>query len=184
MQRFERRRHYLCDRQVQTALLRQLLYYWFLGTGTIILLTVGYQATPLVLSGNSEAAFQLWGRLIPVLLASVAVAPFVVLSAIRFSNRFVGPMLRTRRVLDQLAAGDLPDHPIVLRDHDYWTDLATQLNAVTDRLRCDTTDPVADRNSDAHHHIPVGAVALSDTNDPELSQMGSVHGSPSAGATA
>ena len=184
MQRFERRRHYLCDRQVQTALLRQLLYYWLSGTGTIILLTVGYQATPLILSGNNEAAFQLWGRLIPVLLASVAVAPFVVLSAIRFSNRVVGPLLRIRRVLDQLAAGDIPDHPIVLRDHDYWTDVATQLNAVTNRLRCDTMDPVADRNSDDHHNITVGVVALSDTNARELPQLGPVHVPPSAGATA
>lgn len=134
MTNYERRRKHFCDQEVQSALLRQLVYYWLLGSGTVVLFTVGSQITPLLLSGNIAVTHQLWGRVVPILLASAAISPIVVVFALRFSNRFVGPMLRFRRALQELAEGKVPDRPIVLRDKDYWTEVATAINTISARM--------------------------------------------------
>ena len=171
MKPFERRRKHFCDQEVQGALLRQLVYYWLLGSGTVVLFTIGYQLTPLLLSGDIAVTHQIWGRLVPILLASAAIAPIVVVSAVRFSNRFVGPMLRFRRVLQDLAEGKVPNSPIVLRDKDYWTDVATAINAISSQMeqRSEVTDHGVERKQTIDRDDQV--ISLDPIIEPNLDEL-------------
>jgi hypothetical protein len=55
------------------------------------------------------------------------------MDVLRFSNRFVGPVFRTRMALKELAIGR-PVEPLQFRDDDYWRDLARDLNAVSQQV--------------------------------------------------
>jgi hypothetical protein len=147
MRKKERRRRYFCDSKVQGALLRQLIYYWLFGSITVVVFTLSYQVVPIFLAGETEALKQIWGRLGPMLISSAAIAPIVLMGAIRFSNRFVGPMLRFRRVLDELAKGEIPTSPIKLRENDYWADVADTINQISTRLTRENS--IADHNEDS-----------------------------------
>jgi hypothetical protein len=70
----------------------------------------------------------------------------VIASALRFSNRFVGPMVRFRRALNQLAQGESPDL-VTLRDNDYWSDVAADINEITARMAKSTRQTTADSES-------------------------------------
>ena len=76
-----------------------------------------YRAAPVLLSGRATAAEQFWFHLSPLLLASAVMFPLVTFSAVRFSNRFVGPVLRFRRALKELADTGTTTS-ISLRKHD------------------------------------------------------------------
>ena len=52
---------------------------------------------------------------------------------IRFSNRFVGPMVRLSQSMQQLAEGHSVQ-PIKLRNGDYWQDFAAAFNQVLERV--------------------------------------------------
>jgi hypothetical protein len=60
--------------------------------------------------------------------------PIVIFSAIRFSNRFAGPMVRIRGALKQIAQGETPPR-LVLRDDDFWSDIVNDINEIADQLR-------------------------------------------------
>lgn len=123
----ERRRKHLVDLRVQGALLRQLVCYWVLGSVALLTFTMIYRIAPHWLTGGGDAGRLIWRQLGPVLLTSAAVGPIVFVSAIRFSNRFVGPMLRFRRALRHLADGQATTS-ISLRERDYWQDIAADIN--------------------------------------------------------
>lgn len=123
----ERRRRYFVDSQVQGALVRQIAKYWIWTSITFALVVLVYRVTPVLLSGRATAAEHFWFHLSPLLLASSVVFPLIIFSAVRFSNRFVGPVLRFRRALQELADGKTPQD-ITLRKNDYWTDMAENIN--------------------------------------------------------
>lgn len=129
----ERRRKYFVDKKVQGALLRQLLGYWLLGSFALVCFLFVYQVGPHLLSGSGDPRASVWRQVGPLLIVSLAISPIVVISAVRFSNRFVGPVLRFRRALRELARGDVPT-PITLRDKDYWKDIADDINRIAASL--------------------------------------------------
>ena len=59
----------------------------------------------------------------PVVIVSLLLLPLVIFDMIRFSNRFVGPLLRLRRSMRQLARGQRVE-PLKFRSNDLWQDLA------------------------------------------------------------
>jgi hypothetical protein len=132
--RIERRRRYFVDSSVQGALLRRLIGFWFTGMAAVSLVLFIYHIAPYWLSGKNGVVGQAWVQLRPLVFASAALLPFVFYSAIRFSNRFVGPMLRFRRVLKQLAHGE-PTSRITLRKGDFWLDVADDINMLVEQLQ-------------------------------------------------
>ena len=53
--------------------------------------------------------------------------------AIRFSHRFVGPMIRFQETVKQLAEGKSVA-PVKLRHKDFWTGFAEELNQLSARV--------------------------------------------------
>jgi hypothetical protein len=132
--RIERRRCFFIDSTVQGALLRRLIGFWLTGMAAVSLILFIYHIAPYWLSGEEGVVGQAWVHLRPLVFASVALLPFVIYTAIRFSNRFVGPMLRFRRVLKQLANGE-PTSKITLRRDDFWLDVADDVNELIEKLQ-------------------------------------------------
>jgi hypothetical protein len=90
-----------------------------------------YRVVPDWLSGGGQRPGLLWHHFAPYLIASGLLLPIVAHSAIRFSNRFAGPMVRIRRSLKQLAEGEIPH--VVFRENDFWTDVADDINKLAAR---------------------------------------------------
>ena len=130
----ERRRRYFVDPQVQGALLCQAIYYWCWASATFALIIFVYRVFPALLSGTGQESGRIWYHLAPYLVASAVLFPIVIFSSLRFSNRFVGPMVRVRRTLKQLARGETT--PMwVFRENDFWSDTVNDINEIAALLR-------------------------------------------------
>ena len=128
MSKHKRKKNYV-DNQVQGALLRRIFSHWFMfffvaGISVIMLQT---------LLGDSNVP--VWDRLKHqtgeftfFALVMVALFPVFILDTIRFSNRFVGPIGRLRRHLQQLASGDTSE--CKFRGDDFWIEAAEEFNTV------------------------------------------------------
>ena len=123
---------------------------------------------PAWLSGHADTD-KLWYYLAPYLVASAALFPMVVASANRFSNRFAGPMVRIRKTLKELANGESPPH-ILLRDGDFWADVADDINLIAARLGqarpSAPVEPIPDDEEDV----------LADDEEPESSTSDTLAG--------
>ncbi len=131
------RKKYFVDSPVQGALLLQAALYWLYGSLTYLLVVLIYRVTPSWFAGHRIDLNELGYHLAPLVISSVILFPIVMFRAVRFSHRFVGPMVRFRQVLKLLAEGK-PAPQIRLRDRDFWFDVADEFNQVSvmfDRIR-------------------------------------------------
>ena len=83
----------------------------------------------------------------PALMASLLLLPLMIVDVIRFSNRFVGPLVRLRRSMRELARGECVG-PIEFRDADFWQEIAEEFNAVRDRVQTSATAAQADHEEE------------------------------------
>jgi len=68
----------------------------------------------------------------------IALFPVFAYDSIKLSHRFVGPIMRLRRVLRQAALGEhVP--PLQFRQDDFWQDLAGSFNTLMERLPPDSS---------------------------------------------
>jgi hypothetical protein len=78
---------------------------------------------------------ELWGdfvyRLGPVIGVAIVLIPLFVYDTIRLTHRMVGPMVRVRRELQNLADGHRAKR-LQFRPDDYWTEVADEFNAYCD----------------------------------------------------
>jgi nitrate/nitrite-specific signal transduction histidine kinase len=84
-------------------------------------------------SGEDINLGSLWYHLSPAVVSSVVLLPLVLFLAIRFSHRFVGPMVRFQRTVKQLAGGETVA-PITLRRNDFWGEFANDLNQLSGKI--------------------------------------------------
>jgi len=108
--------------------------YWFFCLCTILL----FVAVATMFSGDLKSAGDMfsgiWKQFSPAILASVLLLPLVALDVVRFSHRFVGPLVRLRNDLKRLADGE-EVRPVNFRKNDHWHDLAEQFNRVANYQR-------------------------------------------------
>lgn len=71
---------------------------------------------------------------LPVGICLVILVPVVAWDAIRFSHRLVGPLVRFRRTMQEVARGELV-RPIKLREGDYLLDLRDDFNEMLEALQ-------------------------------------------------
>ena len=69
----------------------------------------------------------------PFLVVMVFLLPVFVIDTIKISHRFAGPIYSLRRAIHEIAEGQ-PPRKLQFREHDFWQDLATDYNAMIDRL--------------------------------------------------
>lgn len=96
----------------------------------------------------------MWFHYGPALIASLLLLPLVIADIVRLSNQFVGPLLRLRRSMRQLARGEYVE-PIEFRDTDFWQDFADEFNGVVARIQEPAPFPVPD-DMDQEEPVAVG----------------------------
>jgi nitrate/nitrite-specific signal transduction histidine kinase len=80
-----------------------------------------------------EIFLDIYHRYGPAMIASLILLPIVMMDVARMSNRFVGPGVRLRAALKDVAEGR-PAQPLNFRDQDFWRELATDFNRAAGRL--------------------------------------------------
>lgn len=123
-----RRGRMLVDFEVQTSLLRKIAAHWAL---LLLANSLGLFCWTALMNAPVESWSELTLNFIrsylPVLIISLALLPVFLLDAAKLSNRFAGPMVRIRRALTSVLAGDKVE-PVKFRENDFWRSLAEDFN--------------------------------------------------------
>jgi hypothetical protein len=144
-----RRTIFFIDTKVQGALMVRTAIYWMFWLLSVSLMLICWNAYTGPSKKFIDLVADLFHRYGPGLIASLVVLPIVMMDVVRLSNRFVGPVMRLRGALQELAAGR-PVKPLHFRDDDFWRELAGDLNEVAARLNrggtqsVDATQPIAE----------------------------------------
>lgn len=128
MKPFQRKKLFV-EPRVQRAFLLRAVAYWVMCVLMVMLLLLftSMLAEP-VHSLAPEADGPLL-RLGPTVICAVLFLPVVVYDFLRVSNRLVGPVVRLRKAMRALAAGEHVE-PLRFRDGDFWQEFADEFNAV------------------------------------------------------
>ena len=129
-----RRSTILIDQKVQGALLLRTVVYWLyclLSVTTLVFVWDACFGPPRPLG---TIVRQLLGSYAPALIGSFILLPIVLVDMIRFSQLFVGPAYRLKAAMDRLADGEPVDR-LVLRQSDFWPDMASSFNRLLARTQ-------------------------------------------------
>jgi hypothetical protein len=91
----------------------------------------------LLQEGPGNPLQQYWDNLVaygPTFLCLIILMPIMAWDAIRFSHRLVGPIVRFRKMMQQIADGE-PVHPVKLREDDFLIDLRDDFNKMLEALQ-------------------------------------------------
>jgi hypothetical protein len=117
------------DPEVQGAVVVRCLIYWCLTLFVVFVALLSPEYIFAILGLVSPTSPSIWLRYAPGLVIASAMTALMALDLLRCTNRFAGPMVRTRRFLRSLANGESVE-PISFRRGDYWRGYADELNAV------------------------------------------------------
>ncbi len=123
----------LVDKPVQLTLIWRVIMHWtiFVSVGLIVAMTHALLADR-TLGTNSFRSVVSEQK--PFFFIALLMLPIFLLDTFKLSRRVVGPLLRIRRSMRELANGSIAE-PISLRAGDVWTDLANDLNRLIARLQ-------------------------------------------------
>jgi hypothetical protein len=155
----EKRRKLYIDRKIQGSLAVRILIHWiaFFVVSLSLTLLFHFLADPVtpftahiqdVLSSHRH-----------FLIVSLVMVPAFVYDSIQLSNRFAGPILRFRRLIQEIGYGNSIE-PLRFRDGDFWHDLSLDLNAMLDRLKLlepTKSSGLKDTTAGSSSRNPVGA---------------------------
>ena len=89
----------------------------------------------------SEGPVDPWGQFVETLAANaptfvllMVLVPVMAWDSIRFSHRMVGPLVRFRRTMQEIAGGE-PVRPIKLREGDYLLEMRDDFNRMLEELQ-------------------------------------------------
>ena len=130
----------LVDPEVQGGVLRKIAIHWivFFFCNTIALV---------IWIRLFEQPDMPWGktfvdtmrRFLPFFVITAALIPAFVWDTLKLTNRFAGPITRVRATLEDLKEGKHVEH-LKFRGSDFWKQIATDLNAVIDRVQGSNND--------------------------------------------
>lgn len=130
----KQRKKIYVDANVQGAIVRRILIYWF----SCLLFIAVPVFLARVAADPSRFFFEhfsdLWQQYWQVLPATILMLPLLLYDGLKLSNRFVGPVWRLRKKMAQLSAGEDVEE-IHFRDGNYWPDLAESFNEIAKRLK-------------------------------------------------
>lgn len=152
-----KRRQLFVEPSLQGALLCRAALYWVCGLGSVMGVFVISRTVATVFNYSFDSVwFSIW----PAAIATAFLLPLVIYDMVRLSNRFTGPMLRLRRGMRQLAAGEKVA-PMKFRDGDYWQEFAGIFNEIAERMQAQQTSQPSEKsddqakNSDDHADLQV-----------------------------
>jgi hypothetical protein len=150
--KYQRKRMFV-DPKVQGWLVARVILYWMVCLITVVLMLLSWR----IITGPARVFYthfdDMWFHYGPALIASLLLLPLVVIDLIRFSNRFVGPMLRLKRSMRQLARGEDVE-PLEFRNTDFWKEFAADFNAIRMRTQMPANSPKAEKK-EAEQEEPV-----------------------------
>jgi hypothetical protein len=127
------RKQLFVDPKVQGTLLARAVIYWLSCIATITLMILAWR----IVTGPARVFYthfdDMWFHFGPALVAALLLLPLALVDIVRVSNRFAGPLYRVRGAMRRLTQG-LPVEPIHFRDNDFWQELATEFNALAERV--------------------------------------------------
>ena len=143
-QKFRRSKIYV-DKDVQKALLHQLVMQWVAVFSIMFVILVLAEVLKSGFSLDFAGAFLSALRKNTALFVAILVmSPCIVYQLIRLSHRFVGPMVSFRRSLCDLAEGKEVE-PLYFRKNDFWCDIAENFNTILETVQqSESGRPVSD----------------------------------------
>lgn len=130
-----KRKQNFVDTNVQGGLIQRILLHWGMFFFVTMLAVIGIKT--LLGDPSYSLSQRVYAELKDFLILSViflSVFPAFILDTVRFSNRFVGPIVRLRRHLVELGQqGATKD--VKFRDNDFWQAVATEFNGVNQLVR-------------------------------------------------
>jgi hypothetical protein len=129
-----KRRQLFVDPKVQGGLIVRVVMYWVFCLMGITLMLLCWR----IVTGPARPFYThfeaMWFHFGPALIASFVLLPMVIIDVVRYSNRFVGPVLRLKRSMRQLAHGEEVEL-LEFRNADFWQEVAVDFNAIRNRLQ-------------------------------------------------
>jgi len=122
----KRKQNYI-DAQVQGALLKRICLHW-----AIFFMVAAFAVIVLqtLLGDPGLSIFQRLkqetGEFVIIGVVMLSMFPAFMLDTIRFSNRFVGPIVRLKSHLRKLGDGEVQN--CQFRNDDFWSDMADEFN--------------------------------------------------------
>lgn len=131
-----RRKKSFIDSAVQGALVRRIVFHWFI---FIVLALLSLAVWRIMYTTGFSKPFSAlmkdtFSELTPVIVILLALFPIFVWDTVTFSHRFAGPMYRFRSAVRSLAEGE-EFRPIKLRKGDFWEDFAKDFNEMVEQLK-------------------------------------------------
>ncbi len=133
------RKRVFVDYKLQGTIVARIVLYWLGCQFTTAVLLFGFKAA----TGGEHIADDMAAFYRMRLFGTVGFLPLAVIDMVRLSHRFAGPMLRFRRAMQELSRGEDVE-PLRFRNGDYWQDLATDFNALRDRVQGPSDNRVAE----------------------------------------
>lgn len=133
MKQTYKRHRILVDREVQGGIAWRLTLHWVATAIVALSMTVLLQffADPTTtMLGHLTTRADRWA---PVMIAFAVTLPIAVLNLVRFAHKFAGPVVRLRRMMRELAAGEEVG-PLKFRDGDCWGELADDFNKLVETM--------------------------------------------------
>lgn len=128
-----RRQHWV-DSDVQGKLVKRILCHW---CAFFVVTLMCFSAMNAMLGNPDQPLLDRLtmpgSGMILLGIIMLSMFPAFALDAIRFSNRFVGPMVRLRRGLREMSDNG-PVSELSFRDNDFWSEVANEFNSVARRL--------------------------------------------------
>jgi len=124
-----KRKRLLVDANVQGALFLRIIVCWISSLVAIGCLGSWLESMQLANSRLFDHFGLQVGELGLVTLASLIILPMVLYDALVLSNRFAGPVMRLRRSMRALAAGERVE-PLRFRNRDFWQEMAQEFNVL------------------------------------------------------
>jgi hypothetical protein len=128
------RKRLFVDWKVQGALVLRVIVYAGMSALAISLMLLCWRIVTGPPDTFGNHIVEMWYSYGAPAVASLVLLPVVIFDVIRLSNRFVGPLVRLRRAMRALAAGEQVA-PLHFRDGDFWHDLAADFNAAAARVQ-------------------------------------------------
>lgn len=123
------------DHPVQGALARRIVVHWcvffILSMISVFALELFLGDPELTLAGHLGV---LWSKYAFFVILMIAILPTFVYDSIKLSNRFVGPIMRLRESIRNLASGEKVEE-LKFRDNDFWYELSDDFNVVARRVQ-------------------------------------------------
>ena len=152
------------DGQVQGAIAIHVAVHWCLFAGVACVLTLAMQYVFNPLTSMSDQLQNVWRNQGPFLIVMFTLLPIFVYDTVKLSNRFAGPILRFRRLIQDIGQGK-PVKKLKFRDNDFWSGLADDFNQLIERGYFSAPNNTFDKDASADSEDEDENVVTADSAD-------------------